>query len=238
MTILGIETSTAVCSVGLARCPSSKSDGQFNEYELLAERSLVESHIHSEKLLTLIQGLCDEQQMKLAQLDAVAVSIGPGSFTGLRIGLSTAKGLSYSLEKPLIAVPTFASIATSVIRLHPDCGRVVVCIDAKQREYYIGVYEQSKHTVFEVQPVHIGDLPSAVAAASLNTIFVTDQLDSVIMVSPPSVMVKEVFPFCRGNMIAALAGKRWTPGERTVWEQIEPMYLKDFVVRTQVKLEK
>jgi len=238
MTILGIETSTAVCSVGLARCTNSSGSGQLDDYELLAECSLVESHIHSEKLLTLIQGLCNEQQLKLSQLDAIAVSIGPGSFTGLRIGLSTAKGLCYALGKPLLAVPTFASIATSVIRSYPNCGRVVVCIDAKQREYYIGMYERSKQTVLEVQPVHIGDLPSAVAAASLQTMIVTDQLESVIMESRQADMVKDVSPFCRGDMIAALAVRGWTPGERTDWEQIEPMYLKDFVVRTQVKLKK
>ena len=130
MTILGIETSTAVCSVGLA-----------NEFDLRAEKSIIETHIHSEKLLTLIQELCDEQKMKLSQLDGVAVSIGPGSFTGLRIGLSTAKGLCFALEKPLIAVSTFASIAKSVTISHPEYARIIVCIDAKQREYYIGVYE-------------------------------------------------------------------------------------------------
>jgi tRNA threonylcarbamoyl adenosine modification protein YeaZ len=88
---------------------------QTNLNMMQAEKSLTETHIHSEKLLTLIQELCDEQKLKLSQLDGVAVSIGPGSFTGLRIGLSTAKGLCFALEKPLIAVPTFVSIAKSVI---------------------------------------------------------------------------------------------------------------------------
>ncbi|MEX0737393.1 MAG: tRNA (adenosine(37)-N6)-threonylcarbamoyltransferase complex dimerization subunit type 1 TsaB, partial [Bacteroidota bacterium] len=74
------------------------------------ERSLVESHIHSEKLLTLVQEVLAEAGVSLHQIDAVAVSLGPGSFTGLRIGLSTAKGLSYSLDRPLIAVPTFEAI--------------------------------------------------------------------------------------------------------------------------------
>ncbi|MCX6121866.1 MAG: tRNA (adenosine(37)-N6)-threonylcarbamoyltransferase complex dimerization subunit type 1 TsaB [Ignavibacteriales bacterium] len=227
MTILGIETSTAVCSVGLA-----------DECGLQSERSLVESHIHSEKLLTLIQELCDEQKMKLSRLDGVAVSIGPGSFTGLRIGLSTAKGLCFALEKPLIAVPTFASIAHSVAGSHPDCARVIVCIDAKQREYYIGVYKHDNGTICEVLPVHIGSIASAIAAASVRTLIVTDRTDEVRTESRDSILVQDVFPYCRGDVIAHRALERWAPEESSVWAQREPMYLKDFVVRTQMKLAK
>ena len=227
MTILGIETSTAVCSVGLA-----------NEIGLQSERSLVESHIHSEKLLTLIQELCDEKKMKLSQLDGVAVSLGPGSFTGLRIGLSTAKGLCFALEKPLIAVPTFASIAKSAILLHPDYKRIVVCIDAKQREYYIGVYEQNDRIVREVSPVHIANLSSALATASAKTLVLTDRMDEVKTKSGDSIMVADVFTYCRGDTIARMAIEQWNAGERNVWGQLEPIYLKAFVVRAQVKLEK
>jgi tRNA threonylcarbamoyladenosine biosynthesis protein TsaB len=227
MTILGIETSTAVCSVGLA-----------NEFGLQSERSLIESHIHSEKLLTLIQELCDEQKMKLSQLDGVAISIGPGSFTGLRIGLSTAKGLCFALEKPLIAVPTFASLAKSVTMLHPECARIVVCIDAKQREYYIGAYEQNNGTVREVQAVQIGNLSRALASVSLKTVIVTDHIDEIKMESGDSIIVEDVFSCCRGDIIARMAVESWNMREGNVWGQLEPMYLKDFVVQAQMKLEK
>jgi tRNA threonylcarbamoyladenosine biosynthesis protein TsaB len=227
MTILGIETSTAVCSVGLA-----------NEFDVQAERSIVETHIHSEKLLTLIQALCDEQKIKLSQLDGVAVSIGPGSFTGLRIGLSTAKGLCFALEKPLIAVPTFLSIAKSVTLSHPKCPRIVVCIDAKQREYYIGVYEHDNGTVREVLAVRIGSLSSMLAAASTKTVIVTDSTREVKAVSGDSLLIEEVLSYCRGDVIAHMAMSIKNSGKINLWEQLEPMYLKDFVVRTQMKLEK
>jgi tRNA threonylcarbamoyladenosine biosynthesis protein TsaB len=226
MTILGIETSTAVCSVGLA-----------NEFGLQAERSLVESHIHSEKLLTLIQELCDERKMKLSQLDGVAVSIGPGSFTGLRIGLSAAKGLCFALEKPLIAVPTFTSIAKCVTLSHPECARVIVCIDAKQREYYIGVYEQKNRAVREVLAVQIGSLSSALAAASTKTVIVTDHTHKVKTDSGDSIIVEDVVQYCRGDVAAWMAIEGWNTGKRNIWEQMEPMYLKDFVVHAQMKLE-
>jgi len=227
MTILGIETSTAVCSVGLS-----------NEFGLKSEKSLIESHIHSEKLLTLIEELCDEQKMKLSQLDSVAVSIGPGSFTGLRIGLSTAKGLCCSLEKPLIAVPTFISIAKCVTIAHPECSRVIVCIDAKQREYYIGVYEYSERTVREMQSVQIGSLSSVVEAVTRKTVIATDHIAEIKNESSESIIVENVFPYCRGDVIASLAIEKWNTGVRIAWEELEPMYLKDFIVRPQVKMEK
>jgi tRNA threonylcarbamoyladenosine biosynthesis protein TsaB len=227
MMILGIETSTAVCSVGLA-----------DEYGLQSERSLVESHIHSEKLLTLIQELCGDQHKKLSQLDGVAVSIGPGSFTGLRIGLSTAKGLCFALEKPLLAVPTYESIAKSVMMAHPECTKVIVCIDAKQREYYIGTYEQRSGSLHEVLAVHIGDRSSVIAAASLKTVLVTDHSEKLKTESDGSTMIEDVFPYCRGDVIARMALERWNSGAPSVWKQLEPMYLKDFVVRTQMKFVK
>jgi tRNA threonylcarbamoyladenosine biosynthesis protein TsaB len=227
MAILGIETSTAVCSVGLA-----------DEFGLQSERSLIESHIHSEKLLTLIQELCDEQKMKLSQLDGVAISIGPGSFTGLRIGLSTAKGLCFALEKPLIAVPTFLSIAKSAVLSHPECARIIVCIDAKQREYYIGVYEQDNGDVREMQSVQTGSLSSALTAISLKTLIITDRTDEVKTKFGDSIIVEDVFSYCRGNIVARIAIERWNDGKRNLWEQLEPIYLKDFVVRTHTKLEK
>jgi tRNA threonylcarbamoyladenosine biosynthesis protein TsaB len=235
MTILGIETSTAVCSAGLARRDSLSIGGQADGYILQTQKSLVESHIHSEKLLTLIQELCDEQKLKLSQLDGVAISIGPGSFTGLRIGLSTAKGLCFALEKPLIAVPTFASIAKSVILAHPECARVIVCIDAKQREYYIGAYEQINGNVREVLAVQIGSISSALISVSLNTRVVTDHADEVKAESADSILVENVLPYCRGDVIARMALEKWNTKDRRIWEQLEPMYLKDFIVRTQLK---
>jgi tRNA threonylcarbamoyladenosine biosynthesis protein TsaB len=235
MILLGIETSTAVCSVGLARQSTPSMNTSGNVIDLISEKSLVESHIHSEKLLTLIQELCDEQQLNLSQVDGVAVSIGPGSFTGLRIGLSTAKGLSFALEKPLVAVPTFESIAKSALMLHPECDRIIVCIDAKQREYYIGTFEQLNGTVQEVLEVHIGTLSSVVQSILPKTLIVTDQMNEWKKELPGSVLIQEVFSYCRGDMVARLAMEQWTAETNGSWNQLEPKYLKDFVVRMQSK---
>lgn len=228
MTVLGIETSTAVCSVGLS-----------NEFGLQSEKSIVESHIHSEKLLTLIQELCNERKTKLQQLDGVAVSIGPGSFTGLRIGLSTAKGLCLALGKPLVAIPTFASVANSAAILYKECGRVIVCIDAKQREYYIGMYEQNNGSIREVLSVRIGDLSTVFDAAdTLKTVILTDSVKEIKKEFGDSIIVEDVFSCCRGDVVAFMAKERLNARENDAWEQLEPLYLKDFVVQAKMKLEK
>jgi tRNA threonylcarbamoyladenosine biosynthesis protein TsaB len=224
MTVLGIETSTAVCSVGL-----------INESGLHAERSLVESHIHSEKLLTLVRGVCEDQKITLPQIDGVAISIGPGSFTGLRIGLSTAKGLCYALGKPLIAVPAFESVAEAVFVSYPQFSRVVVCVDAKQGDYYFGVYEKTNGTLCESLPVQIGNLAAALSAITGETMIITDRIDEVKKISDKSGVIENILSYCRGDVIARIAIEKLKNGVKNVPENLEPMYLKDFVIRAHVK---
>jgi tRNA threonylcarbamoyladenosine biosynthesis protein TsaB len=224
MIILGIETSTAVCSVGLA-----------SELELIAERSIVESHIHSEKLLTLVREMCEERKITLQQLDGIAISIGPGSFTGLRIGLSTAKGLSYSLGKPLYDVSTFDAISTSVFISHPEFKRNVICIDAKQGEYYIEVNEKSDGASIPILPVHIDDISSVISSIQSDTIIVTDRIDELKKASGIHVQVESVLPYCRGDIIAKKAFEKVKSGDNKISENLEPLYLKNFIVQTKLK---
>jgi tRNA threonylcarbamoyladenosine biosynthesis protein TsaB len=101
--ILGIETATKMCSVAITK------DGV-----LLSIREQSGDYSHSEKLNQFIAEVCEEAKVKLEELDAVAVSKGPGSYTGLRIGVSAAKGLCYGLDKPLIAVDTLKAMVVGV----------------------------------------------------------------------------------------------------------------------------
>jgi tRNA threonylcarbamoyladenosine biosynthesis protein TsaB len=224
MTVLGIETSTAACSVGL-----------MNESGLHAEQSLIESHIHSEKLLTLVRRVCEDQKITMPQIDGVAVSIGPGSFTGLRIGLSTAKGLCYALGKPLIAVQAFESVADAVFVSHPQIVRVVVCVDAKQGDYYFCAYEKKNGALYEYLPLKIGNLTTALSAITAETMIVTDRIDEVKNLSDKCRVIENILSYCRGDVIARIAIKKMKDGMKNAPENLEPMYLKDFVIRTHVK---
>ena len=99
--ILNIETSTKNCSVAL-----------FSGSNLISEKSLLsEKHSHSETLTLFVEDVIKKSNYTLVDLDAISISKGPGSYTGLRIGVSTAKGLSYSLNRPLISVSTLQSMA-------------------------------------------------------------------------------------------------------------------------------
>jgi len=225
MMVLGIETSTAVCSVGLVH-----DDGQS------AERTIIESHIHSEKLLTMVHEVCRERDFDLSRLDGVAVSIGPGSFTGLRIGLSTAKGLAYALDKPLVGIRTFEALAARVFLLHLTHQRVLLCADAKQGEYYFALYERDRQRMIEVIPVQVGDTGAIRRVVpSESTLLVTDCPDELGKEIPCAEPPLELSPYCRGDMVAFLGVQKLVAGDVADTQELEPMYLKDFVIRPRAK---
>ncbi|HVN48068.1 MAG TPA: tRNA (adenosine(37)-N6)-threonylcarbamoyltransferase complex dimerization subunit type 1 TsaB [Bacteroidota bacterium] len=216
MIVLGIETSTEVCAVGLAN-----DDGAY------AERALVESHIHSEKLLTLIAEMLGQQHATLSALDAIAVSIGPGSFTGLRIGLSTAKGLCIALEKPLVIVPTLEAMAMAAFADHQDVKRVYVCLDAKQGDCYAGGYERAEKKVVEYLPLSMIKKASADELLNQkNALMITDRKD-IQHIRPNAVH------YAKGSSIAWSGIMRAHKKIFSDITSVEPMYLKDFVVKTQ-----
>lgn len=223
MIILGLETSTAVCSVGLSR------DGAPD-----IERSMRESHIHSEKLLSLVQEVVQAAGMSLRQVDAVAVSIGPGSFTGLRIGLSSAKGLSFALDKPLVAVSTFEAMAQAAWRRHPDTASVNVMIDARGDEWYLGRFHGSDGSLSADGPVvikSVSELASELAGDG-SVLVLTDKPDSLGQMLKGGFVIEDVYSSCRGDMVASVGYQRALKREFADVASLEPMYLKDFVVRT------
>ena len=143
MTILLLETATGICSTALER------DGR-----IIAERHSDEPNAHSSKLAVFIDDLFKEANLQPAEIDAVCVSSGPGSYTGLRIGASSAKGFCYALNKPLIAIPTLQNMALLYYAQHPDYnGLVCPMIDARRMECYTAIFSrngQEKETAAEV----------------------------------------------------------------------------------------
>lgn len=220
MAILGIETSTAVCSVGIVN-----DDGGTKE------RSLIESHIHSEKLLTLIDEVCGGS---FKSLQGVAVSIGPGSFTGLRIGLSTAKGLCCGLGIPLAAVPTFQAIARCAAR-KKGLHSLVICLDAKQGEFYAASWREEAGGKEQECAVQILAMPDVVRMIYDADLLVTDCADAV-QKADASLQGEDVHQFCSGAMVAELGRDMLESGRGADSASCEPLYLKDFIVRVQPKI--
>ena len=133
-TILNIETSTDVCSVALTR------DGEVVEH-----RENYDGHTHSTLLNVFIDEMLRYAKTREIAIDAIAVSIGPGSYTGLRIGLSEAKGLAFGLNVPLIGINTLKLMTVSVMfsEFYDDEVLYAPMIDARRMEVYTAVYNQA-----------------------------------------------------------------------------------------------
>lgn len=147
MKILAIESSsiTASCAV---------SEGA----DLLGEVTLNHKKTHSEKLMPLIKNLMDELELKISDIDIVAISEGPGSYTGLRIGAAIAKSLSYAANLPIANIPTLKSLAGNI---YCTDKLIVPIIDAKAGRIYTGIYKWENEKLVEIKeqfPCNIEEL--------------------------------------------------------------------------------
>lgn len=140
-TILQLETATSVCAVALS------IDGKT-----VALKEETAQNIHASKLTLFIDEVMKKAGVKFHELDAIAVSKGPGSYTGLRIGVSTAKGLCFALDKPLIGINTLAMMAAGYLTENPTyTGLVCPMIDARRMEVFTAVFDANLN---EVEATH------------------------------------------------------------------------------------
>jgi tRNA threonylcarbamoyladenosine biosynthesis protein TsaB len=153
--ILNIDTSSTFCSICLAE------DGN-----VLAERNDLTENRHASQLTNYIREVLEVQHLRFEDLSAVAVSSGPGSYTGLRIGASVAKGLCYGLGLPLIGVSTLQGLAYSMSMKHPDENGVYISVlDARRDDIYMAVYDVNNNMVekdkFATASVVFSDIKSS-----------------------------------------------------------------------------
>ncbi|HKK79722.1 MAG TPA: tRNA (adenosine(37)-N6)-threonylcarbamoyltransferase complex dimerization subunit type 1 TsaB [Phaeodactylibacter sp.] len=140
--ILHIETATDVCAVALAE------GGRLLQLEEAAG-----SFQHAAQLTLLIQSAFAKANREMSELDAVAVSSGPGSYTSLRIGTATAKGICYALNKPLIAVNTLQSLALACLKQEREEGLYYPMIDARRMEVYTAAFDATNEQLTEARPL-------------------------------------------------------------------------------------
>ena len=138
--ILHLETATKVCSVAISN----------NGTVISIKETVSDGYIHSESLTLFIQDVLNQAQLALADLSAVSVSAGPGSYTGLRIGLSTAKGLCFALNIPLIAIDTLTALKNVI-----PSGEmpVIPMLDARRMEVYAQVFDANGKTLQEIDAI-------------------------------------------------------------------------------------
>ncbi|MBO0359812.1 tRNA (adenosine(37)-N6)-threonylcarbamoyltransferase complex dimerization subunit type 1 TsaB [Hymenobacter sp. BT186] len=152
--VLSLETSSPVCSVALHRLDDSTLVGQS---ELRLEKS------HSSHLSVLVSQLLENSQYSLQDVAAVAVSDGPGSYTGLRIGAAAAKGLCFALDIPLLAVSTLQALARQVAAVTARPEAVLFCpmLDARRMEVYAALYSHNGEEVLPPAPLLLDTDPLA-----------------------------------------------------------------------------
>src|SRR5687768_8833714 len=145
MYILHIETSTSACSVALSRGRN-----------VLDSIHLKEGMNHTALLAPSIEKLLKSNNLKTKDLEAVSISSGPGSYTGLRVGASTAIGMAYSLKIPILEIPTLTSLAKMAFDKYPGIGLVMPMIDARRNEVYTALFDRSLKIRFPVTSIILG----------------------------------------------------------------------------------
>ncbi len=218
--ILCIETSTTNCSVAISQ------DGDV--LALTEEDS--QSYSHAEQLHVFIQEVLSKTKLTTSDLDAIAISKGPGSYTGLRIGVSSAKGLCYALGIPLISVSTLKVLASQVVQLESKMP-VIAMIDARRMEVYSCVYDYNYNSIQDVCAKVLDDNSYSELFDAYDTIYaigngVTKFKD--ICTSPEKfVFIEQKNPSAKE--MASIAEGKFIVQDFEDVAYFEPYYLKDFV---------
>jgi len=225
--ILNIETSTRVCSVALS------VDGKT----VAIQESNTENS-HARQITVFAEQIMYKSGLTFQDLDAIAVSKGPGSYTGLRIGVSTAKGFCYSLDKPLISVGTLKSIANGMILKltaegkNPDDFLFCPMVDARRMEVYTAVYDSRLREVRKVLAEIIDENSFAdFFKQNKPLIFMGDgaaKCKEILTKASQRAIFQEEF-LASATYMTTLAEGKLKAGEFEDTAYFEPFYLKDFV---------
>lgn len=227
--ILNIETSTSVCSVAVS------FDGM-----VLAHREDFEGRNHAALLSGFIKDCLADISERGLKPDAVAVSMGPGSYTGLRIGMSEAKGLAYALDLPLIGVSTLKLLATTAMFSGCDFTEdtaFVPMIDARRMEVYTAAYDIALSEILPSQPLILdSDSYANLLAAHDKVLFFGDGSDKAMEVirNPKAVFIHGVKPIATNMM--ALSDLAYSRHEFLDLAYSVPEYIKSFQATKPKKL--
>lgn len=221
--LLCLETSTKACSVALGK------DGKL----LALKESVDEQYSHAENLTVYIQDACKQANIRLQDIDAIVVSKGPGSFTGLRIGVSAAKGLCYALEKPLIAINSLEAMAAGCTHLPssiiPLPSLFCPMIDARRMEVYSAVYDEHLNVIKKTSADIIDQNSFSDLLEKHKVVFFGDGAAKCrAMITHPNAIFRDGINPSTKFMIP-LAEKLFAKKQFEDVAYFEPYYLKDFV---------
>ena len=220
MKILGIDTATSCGGIGL-----------IDDDAVVAEYAFHREETPSAQLVPAVQALLHEARITINEIDGMAVSLGPGSFTGLRVGLSAVKGLSLATERPVAGVPTLDALAA---QLPSTPSLICPIVDARKGEVYTALYKQGngRGRVEQLTPYQVLSPSRLLEELPLQeTVFVGDGVEvygefiverwaDKALFAPPHLR------FLRGTTVAELGFKRITQGERDDISSLVPIYVR------------
>ncbi len=219
--ILNIETSSTVCSVSLCK-----------NGELISLKEINDGFTHAENLHVFIEEVLKISNISVKELNAVAISKGPGSYTGLRIGVSAAKGLAFSLNVPLIALDTLQIMTNSAL-IKDDAAVYCPMIDARRMEIYTAVYDKDLKQLKETEALIVDE----------NSIQPFSEFEKIYFFGDGMLKCKELLgtlknaAFIEGILPSAknmcnLSYKKYSEKKFEDVAYFEPFYLKDFLILT------
>jgi len=215
--ILSLETTTTNCSVTLS-----------NKEEILAVKELNNANYsHAESLHVFISEVLKEANIEISKLDAIAVSKGPGSYTGLRIGVSAAKGLCFALDIPLISVSTLESLAS---QLEIDEGYIVPMLDARRMEVYSAIYDSKNNLVRDIKAQIIDESSFYEQLQKGPVYFIGNGVEKTQKIINHENVNFIMGKFPSSLQMVTLAYAKYTKSDTEDVAYFEPFYLKDFLV--------
>ena len=224
--ILLIETSTALCSTALAE------NGAIISY-----RESSAPKAHASLTAVFIDEMLKEKGISIADCDAVCVSMGPGSYTGLRVGVSTAKGLCFGSGKPLMAVGTLDTLVAQAVAegLVPEgCRYIIPMIDARRMEVYSAVFTPDCQQITETQPVIVDENSFASQLEEGPVLFIGDGAGKCADgIKHPNASFVQCWPKADAMLMTALEEYKEKRFKDVAY--FEPFYLKEFVATVSKK---
>ena len=215
--ILSIETSTTNCSVSLSKKGETlalKEDNSAN-------------YSHAESLHVFIDDVLKSANINKRDIDAIAVSKGPGSYTGLRIGVSAAKGLCYALDKPLISISTLHALAHQV---NTKEGVIVSMLDARRMEVYSAIYDSKFNLLRNIEAQILDEFSFKEELEDGKVFLVGNGVEKTkaLISHDNAIYIDNKVP--SANEMSALANAKYKIGDTEDVAYFEPFYLKDFIV--------
>ncbi len=223
MRVLGIETATMVCGAAVTE-----------KGRVVAECQVEARNVHAERLMSLVEQALASAGAGLDAVDAIAVSEGPGSFTGLRVGVSVAKGLAYATGKPLVGVPTLGALAQQAVRASAvPPGKVIVpLLDARRGEVYYQLFSHENGAAIPIGEPRAAEISEVVALLAEHPAVLTGEAAGTVQRMGPaggaSVQAGRDIARCHAATIALMGEALVRDGASAALEDFEPRYVKEF----------